>query len=149
MKYLTPYKIATYLLVLFFAGHTGGGMIGQKSMGPSSDAVFESMKSVHFDFNGADSTWYGFWFGFGITASIFLLLSAVVAWQLERVPLEHWPSVELISWAFVVSHVGNTAISWKYFFTGPGVFGTLITLLLGVGTLRKSRRAAISRSARA
>jgi hypothetical protein len=149
MKHITAFRVASVLLFVFCVMHTAGGMLAQKSLGPASDAVFDAMKSVHFDFNGADSTWYGFWFGFGITASIFLLLSAVVAWQLERVPLEHWPSVELISWAFVVSHVGNTAISWKYFFTGPGVFGTLITLLLGVGTLRKSRRAAISRSARA
>ena len=29
-----------YDLALFFAGHTFGGMLGQKSMGPESDAVF-------------------------------------------------------------------------------------------------------------
>jgi hypothetical protein len=97
------------------------------------------MKSVHFDFNGADCTWYGFWFGFGLTASIFLLLSAVVAWQLEQVPSELWSRVELISWAFVVSHVANTMLAWKYFFTGPGVFGTLISVLLALGTWRKSQ----------
>jgi hypothetical protein len=139
VKYLTPYKIATYLLVLFFAGHTGGGMIGQKSMGPSSDAVFESMKSVHFDFNGADSTWYGFWFGFGILASVFLLFSAILSWQLDKVSKAAWPELSVVAWAFVASHVANAILSFKYFFAGPAVIGTLVAILLGVGALRKQR----------
>ena len=145
MKHITAFRSASLLLFIFCLMHTGGGMLAQKSLGPASDAVFDAMKSVHFDFNGADCTWYGFWFGFGLTVSIFLLLSALVAWQFERVPDEHWPSLELISWAFVVSHVGNTVLAWKYFFAGPGVFGTIISLLLAVGTLRRSRRAAESR----
>jgi hypothetical protein len=139
VKHITAFRSASVLLVIFCLLHTGGGMLAQKSLGPASDAVFEAMKSVHFDFNGADCTWYGFWFGFGLTASIFLLLSAVVAWQLEQVPSELWSRVELISWAFVVSHVANTMLAWKYFFTGPGVFGTLISVLLALGTWRKSQ----------
>jgi len=140
MKNITAFRSASVLLFIFCLMHTGGGMLAQKSLGPASDTVFDAMKSVHFDFNGADSTWYGFWFGFGLTASIFLLLSAIVAWEFERVPNELWPSLQIISWAFVASHVANTVLAWKYFFAGPGVFGIIITLLLAVGTLRKSRR---------
>ena len=147
MKNITAFRSASVLLFIFCVMHTAGGMLAQKSLGPASDVVFESMKSVHFDFNGADSTWYGFWFGFGLTASIFLLLSAVVAWQFERVPKELWPSLQIIAWAFVLSHVANTVLAWKYFFAGPGVFGILISLLLAVGTLRKSRRVAENRLA--
>jgi hypothetical protein len=142
MKNITAFRSASILLIIFCLMHTGGGMLAQKSLGPASDAVFDAMKSVHFNFNGADCTWYGFWFGFGLTASIFLLLSALVAWELGRVPNELWPRLTLISWAFVVSHVANTVLAWKYFFAGPGVFGTIISLLLAAGTLRKSRRAA-------
>jgi hypothetical protein len=141
VKYVTAFRTASVLLFVFCILHTAGGMLAQKSLGPASDAVFESMKRVHFDFNGADSTWYGFWFGFGITASIFLMLSSVVAWQLDQVPSELWPRVQVISWAFVVAHAANTVICWMYFFTGPSVFSTLITLLLTVGTLKKSQRA--------
>ena len=146
MKNITAFRSASVLLFTFCLMHTGGGMLAQKSLGQASDTVFEAMKSVHFDFNGADCTWYGFWFGFGLTASIFLLLSALVAWEFERVPDELWPRLELISWGFVAAHVANTVLAWKYFFAGPGVFGILITLLLAVGTLRKSRRAAGSRT---
>jgi hypothetical protein len=142
VKYLTPYKIATYLLVLFFAGHTGGGMIAQKSMGPSADAVLESMKAVHFDFNGADSTWYGFWFGFGLLASVFLLFSAVLSWQLDKVSRTAWRELSVVAWAFAASHVANAILSFKYFFAGPGTIGTLVAILLGVGALRKQSEAA-------
>jgi hypothetical protein len=34
MKYLSPYRIATYLLVLFGFGHTVGGMLSNQSLGP-------------------------------------------------------------------------------------------------------------------
>jgi len=141
MKNITAFRSASVLLFVFCLMHTAGGMLAQKSLGPESDAVFEAMKRTHFDFNGADCTWYGFWFGFGLTASLFLLLSAIVAWELERIPNELWPSLKIIAWAFVVSHVANTVLAWKYFFAGPGVFGILISLLLTVGTARKSRRA--------
>jgi hypothetical protein len=144
MKNITAFRSASVLLFIFCLMHTGGGMLAQKSLGPPSDIVFSAMKRVHFDFNGADCTWYGFWFGFGLTVSIFLLLSAVIAWQLDRVPSELWPRLEVIAWALVVSHAANTVLAWKYFFAGPGVFGILISLLLAVGTLRKSQRAAKS-----
>jgi hypothetical protein len=141
MKFLTPYRIATYVLTAFFMGHTGGGMIAQKSLGPSSDAVFTAMKSVHFDFNGASSTWYGFWLSFGLTTSLFLLLSAIVAWRLNDVPPEHWHLFSVIAWAFVLAHVGNAILTWIYFFPGAGIFATLSAVLLGLGAFQKERRA--------
>ncbi len=146
MKYLTPFRIATYLLLLFFAGHTGGGMLAQKSLGPQSDLVFAAMKTVHFKFNGADSTWYGFWFGFGLMVSIFLLFSAIVAWQLDRVRPEQWPAVSVIAWSLLASHLAATILSWKYFFAGPGTIGAIVTLLLALGIWGKHRR--LSRATR-
>ncbi len=139
MRFFTPFRIATYLLVLFCAGHTAGGMLAQKSLGPASDAVFEQMKSVHFNFNGADTTWYGMWMGFGLTVSAFLLLVALAAWKLDAVPPEAWPGVSVIAWGMVAAMAFNTVMSVKYFFAGPIAFGALITALLIGGIVRKSR----------
>lgn len=141
MKYLTPFRLATYLLLVFCLGHTAGGMLGQKSMGPAADAVFAQMKSVHFDFNGADCTYYGFWFGFGLCASIFLLLSATISWVLASAPSESWPVVAPIAWALTLAQAANTYLSFRYFFLGPALFGVLITGLLALGTWRKGRGA--------
>lgn len=91
MKLFTPFRAASVLLAIFCIMHTAGGMLAQKSLGPASDGVFEAMKRVHFEFNGADCTWYGFWFGFGLTATLFLLLSSVIAWELDRIAADLWP----------------------------------------------------------
>jgi hypothetical protein len=34
MRCLSPFRLASYLLVVFFAGHTAGGMLAQKTTGP-------------------------------------------------------------------------------------------------------------------
>jgi hypothetical protein len=142
MKYLGPFRVATYLLVLFCFGHTVGGMLSHKSLGPQADAVLAQMRAVHFAFHGGDCTWYGFYFGFGMTTSLFLVLSAVIAWCLASVPARGWPSVAPIAWALVASHAANTWLSWRYFFPGPVVISGLVTLLLAVGAWRSGRAAA-------
>jgi hypothetical protein len=141
VKHLGVYRVATYLLVLFCLGHTGGGMLSQKSLGPEADAVLASMKAVHFDFNGATCTYHGFWLAFGLTASVFLAFSAIVAWSLDGLKAAEWARVAPIAWALCASHAANAVLSWRYFFAGPGVFATLITLLLGIGAVRSGRAA--------
>ena len=147
MRHLSAYRIASLLLVLFFAGHTAGGMLSQKSLGPGADAVFEAMKRVHFNFNGSTCTWYGFWFAFGLMVSAFLLFSAIAAWQLDKVPPEGWPVVSTIAWALVASHLCNAVLSWGYFFVGAGLLASAITLLLGAGAFRKQLQVARRRAA--
>src|SRR5690348_1438501 len=107
MRWLTPFRLATYLLILLSIGHTAGGMFGEQSMGTQADAVFAQMKAVHFNLNGSDATWYGFWFGFGLVCSVFLWLSAFVSWRLDGIERGAWRQVEPIAWAFVVANAGN------------------------------------------
>ena len=137
MKHFTLFRIAAYLTLLFCAAHTAGGMLAQDSLGPAADSVFAAMKSTHFDFNGADSTWYGFWFGFGLMVSAFLLLVAVTALVLDRVPPETFPQVQVIAWALIGAMAFNGIIAWRYFFAGPTVFSIAIVAVLVAGTLRK------------
>jgi hypothetical protein len=141
MKHFTLFRIAAYLTLLFCAGHTVGGMLAQKSLGSASDVVFAAMKATHFEFNGADCTWYGFWFGFGLTVSAFLVLVAVTALVLDRVTPEAWPQVQSIAWALIAAMAFNGVIAWRYFFAGPTVFSVVIVALLIAGTLRKRRAA--------
>jgi len=139
-KYFSPFRIATYLLAVTFVGHTAGGMLSQKSLGPASDAVFASMKAVHFNFNGADATWYGFWFGFGLTLSVMLLFSAILAWQLDKVPPDGWPLVSVIAWAFAASQLASAILAFKYFFLGPAILSLAVAVLLTAGNLRKRKK---------
>jgi hypothetical protein len=137
MKTVSLYRVAALILVVFCAGHTIGGMLLQKSLGLEADAVFASMKSVRFNFNGSTCTWYGFWFAFGLTASVFLILSAIIAWELDKVRPESWQAVSVIAWALVAAHVANSILTWAYFFVAPGVMSTVVTILFGVGAWQK------------
>lgn len=145
MRVVTFYRAAALMLLIFFIGHTIGGMLLQKSLGPEADVVFESMKSVEFNFNGASCTWYGFWFGFGLTASAFKLLTAIIAWQLDKMPPEHWHLTSRIAWALVIAQLANTVLSWAYFFLGAFLLSTFITVLLAAGAWQKQSQAATAR----
>jgi hypothetical protein len=135
MRYPLLFRIAAVVLALFFAGHTFGGMIMQKSMGPASDVVFASMKTVHFDFNGSSRTWYDFWFGFGLTASVFLAFSTFASWHFGRLPASAWPAVGSLVWGLCAACGALSALSFLYFFVGPGLFGAVAALLIGLGGL--------------
>ena len=139
MKYFTPFRLAAYLLSVLFLGHTGGGMLAQKSLGPAADAVFAAMKAVHFNFNGSDASWYGFWFGFGLTVSVYVLFSVIAAWQLDKVEPDRWGAVSAIAWALAAAQLANAILSWKYFFIGPTLFSLGAAVLMAVGAYRKDQ----------
>lgn len=144
MAFFSFYRVAAFLLVIFCVGHTIGGMLLQKSLGAEADTVFSAMKTVEFNFNGATCTWYGFWFGFGLIASIFKLLSTIVAWQLDKVPPEQWHLTSGIAWGLVAANLASTILAWVYFFAGAGVLSTAITILLAAGAWRKGSQAAFA-----
>jgi len=133
-----PFRSAAYLLVLYCLLHTAGGMRATRSFGAEADAVFDQMKTVQFVFNGSPSTWYGFWFGFGIMFSVFLILSAVIAWQLNKVAPAAWSNVSVIAWALCLAHLVTAFLSWKYFFLAPALFGVAISSLTAYGAYRKA-----------
>ena len=137
MNFWRPYRIAAVLLVIFCALHTAGGMFGRKDLGFAANAVFLSMQSVSFNFGGATCTWYGFWMGFGLTVSCFLLLAAIVSWQLDKVAAKDFGPVEVIAWALAVSLAGTAALSWMYFFAGSAIMATVVTALLVAGAVGK------------
>jgi hypothetical protein len=136
MKRLNAYRIAAVLLVVFCATHTFGGMLSRTSRGSAADDVMAVMKSVHFTFMGADCTYYGFWLGFGLMVSAFLLFAALVAWQLGGTTADEHARLAPVAWGLVASLAVTAVLSWAYFFPGPGALSTVITTLLAVGCLR-------------
>jgi hypothetical protein len=128
MKASLPYRIASVLLVLFAAGHTFGFRQNNPEWG--AEAVLGLMHAVHFDAQGFTRTYWDFFSAFGLFFSVFLLFAAVLAWLLGGLPAEILASVRSIAWALAICFVGVTALSWRYAFTTPIVFSTLITVCL-------------------
>ena len=128
MKAPILYRISSVILLLFAAGHTFGFRQNNPEWG--ADAVLGLMRSVRFDAQGFTRTYWDFFSAFGLFFSVFLLFAAVLAWQLGRLPAETLGRVRSIAWALAICFVAVTALSWRYAFTTPIVFSTLITVCL-------------------
>src|SRR5262250_2154004 len=128
MKASPFYRTASVLLVLFAAGHTLGFRQNNPAWG--ADTVLVLMRSVHFDALGFNRTYWDFFSAFGYCFSVFVVFAGVLSWQLSRLPAETLARIRGIAWALAICFVAVTALSWRFAFTIPIVFSTLITMCL-------------------
>jgi hypothetical protein len=146
MKPPVFYRIAAGLLMLFAAGHTFGF---QQPPDPKwgVDALFGSMRSIHFDMLGASRTYWDLFVGAGLSLSVFFVFAAVLAWLLGGLPAETLARMRGIAWAFALCFAAVTVVSWIYLFIVPVVFSLVITLCLAVAAWLASKQAFPARSA--
>jgi hypothetical protein len=122
------YRIASVLLLLFAAGHTVGFLQIDPKWGV--DSMIMAMRSIHFDVQGSNRTYWDFYVGFGLFVSVFLVFSAVLAWQLGGLPAGTMALMRGTAWALVICFGAVAILSWKYFFIIPIVFSIAILLCL-------------------
>jgi hypothetical protein len=123
------YRLAAVLLLLFAVGHTLGFRQGDPEWGAGS--LIGSMQSVHFNAQGFNRTYWDFFSAFGFFFSVFLLFAAVVAWQLGGLTAVSFGAfMRRTAWALAICFIAVTALSWRYAFTTPIVFSTVITVCL-------------------
>ena len=137
MKAPILYRISSILLLLFAAGHTFGFRQNNPEWG--ANAVLGLMRSVHFNAQGFTRTYWDFFTAFGLFFSVFVLFAAVLAWLLARLPPETLARVRSIAWALALCFVAITALTWRYAFTTPIVFSTVITVLLLAAAWRSAQ----------
>lgn len=77
MKPTVLYKIASVLLGLFAAGHTLGFRQADPQWGV--DSLLQTMRSVHFNVNGFDRTYWDFFVGFGLFVTALMLFASLIA----------------------------------------------------------------------
>ena len=135
------YRIAAVLLVLFAFGHTTG-FLSFKPPSAEGVAVLNAMNSVAFQFEGNERTYGGFYTGFGLTVTVYLLFSAFVAWHLGRYAPSQPRIVAPLAWALAAVQLVSLALSVKYFFLIPTVFSALVVACLAWATLLVKRSAA-------
>jgi hypothetical protein len=124
MKPSILYRTASILLLLFAAGHTLG--FRQVDAAWGVDAMVASMKSMHFNANGSDRTYWDFFTGFGLFVSAYMVFAAIVAWQLGSLPAETLARMRGVAWGFAICMGFVTWLSWRYFFLVPFLFSSAI-----------------------
>jgi hypothetical protein len=128
MKTTILLRIASILLLLFSIGHTIG--FRQIDPGWGVDALVNSMRTIHFDVQGFQRSYYDFYVGFGLFVTVLLILAAVICWQLGGLQPEVLNSVKGIAWSLALCFAVIAFLSWRYFFIVPLVFSLLITTCL-------------------
>ena len=128
MKTSVLYRIAAVLLLLFALGHTLGFRQSDPTWG--IDAVLASMRSVHFNVQGFNRSYWDFFVAAGVSVGVFYLFAAILAWQLGGLPAETLVRLRGITWAFALCFAAIAIVSWSYLFIIPIVFSSLITVCL-------------------
>jgi len=128
MKASIFYRIAAVLLLLFAVGHTLGFRQSDPTWGV--DALLSSMRSIHFDMQGFNRTYWDFFLGAGYSVGVFFLFSAILAWQLGGLPAATLVLMRGTTWAFALCFAAITVVSCRYLFIIPIAFSILITLCL-------------------
>jgi hypothetical protein len=128
MKASVFYRIAAVLLLLFAIGHTVGFHQSDPQWGV--DALLGSMRSIHFDVQGFQRTYWDFFEAAGFSVGVFYLFTAILAWQLGGLPAATLALMRGTAWAFALCFAAITVVSWRYLFIVPIVFSIVITLCL-------------------
>jgi hypothetical protein len=88
------------------------------------------MKTIHFNVNGSDRTYWDFFVGFGLFVTVLMVFAAIVAWQFGSLPSETLAAMRISAWGFAICFAVIAYLSWRYFFTIPVAFSIAILLCL-------------------
>jgi hypothetical protein len=126
MKASLFYRIAAVLLLLFALGHTFGFRQSDPRWGV--DALRASMRSIHFDVQGFNRSYWDLFLAAGYDVGILYLFAAILAWQLGSLPPATLALMRGTAWTFALGFAAITVICWRFLFIGPIVFSIMITL---------------------
>ena len=142
MRATMLYRIAAVLLFIFAAGHTLGFRQSDHTWGV--DALLGSMRSIHFEVQGFNRTYWDLFEAAGFSVGVFYLFAAILAWQLGGLPAPTLGSMRATAWAFALCFAAITVISWWHLFVLPIAFSIVITLCLGAAAWLSAKQVSIS-----
>jgi hypothetical protein len=90
------------------------------------------MRSIHFDVQGFNRTYWDLFEAAGFSVGVFYLFAAILAWQLGGLPAAALALMRGTAWSFALCFAAITVVSWRYLFVLPIVFSIVITVCLTV-----------------
>jgi hypothetical protein len=98
--------------LLLAVGHTSGGLSFWSPAGETE--VLRAMRSFHFDAAGVSRTCLDFYLGFGFVTGIYLLMQAVVFWQLASIAKTDAFRVRPLIGSFLLANVVSAFLAWRF-----------------------------------
>ena len=124
-------RIASVLTFIHAVLHTIGGVFGKPAAGPEQ-AVVTAMQANQFQVMGLTRTFWDFYMGLGLGASVSMTVEAIVFWQLSSLAKSDASRLRPIIGTFLVGFLGIAVVSYRYFFAAPVITEILIALCLGL-----------------
>ena len=136
------YRIAAVIFVLFAVGHTVGFLTFRP---PTAEAltVRDAMNSVHFRVGHATLSYGGFYAGFGLYISAYLLFSALLVWQLSNMASESPRSAAPLGWMLFGLQIVSLVLAMIYFSTPPAALSAIAAACLGLASFKLTRVATV------
>jgi hypothetical protein len=126
-------RVASVISLLFAAGHTLGG---RSYWSPQGDnPVLQLMRSTRFHVMGVNRTYFDFFLGFGYSLSVYMVLQAVLLWQIAGLARTDARRVRPMIAAFAVAIAAGGVISWFLIFPLPAGFSLVMLATLVVAWL--------------
>jgi hypothetical protein len=124
-------RIAAVLTFIHAVLHTVGGVFGDIGPGPATAAV-QAMKANLFPLMGHMRSFWDFYRGLGLGATISLTSESIVFWQLASLAKTDARRLQPILITFSVAYSVLAINSYAYFFLGPVIAEILIVACLGL-----------------
>jgi len=131
MRAVVLVRIAAALVFIHGVLHTIGGVFGKVNPGPAAVAV-AAMQSNQFLLMGHMRSFWDFYRGMGLAATISLTSEAILFWQLGSLAKHDARRLRPILITFLIAYAALTVNSSAYFFIGPVVVEILIAACLGL-----------------
>jgi hypothetical protein len=128
------FRIAAVLLLLFAAGHTFG-FLTLVAPTPEARAARAAMDAAAFTIHGSTFTYGGFYVGFGLYITAFMLFAATLAWKLGDMARQGSRDAAFLGAALTLTMLFSLALSVRYFSGAPAVLSGLVALAVGGATL--------------
>jgi hypothetical protein len=134
-------RIASVLTFVHALLHTIGGVFGSAAPG-IQQATVAVMKANEFPAMGAMRSYWDFYRGMGLAVSVFLVMEAVVFWQLSSLAKTDGLRLRPVLAVFAMGYLGFAVVSYQYFFAAPVITEILIALCLGlaIGSAKPTAR---------
>jgi hypothetical protein len=123
-------RISSVIALLFAVGHAMGGTKHWSPMGETE--VLKAMREVHFDAMGVSRSYLDFYEGFGHSLTVFMLMQAVLLWQMASLARTEPARLRPMIAAFVLATIASGVVAWLWIFPIPAVFSAVLAACLAV-----------------
>jgi hypothetical protein len=123
-------RAASVLSLLLAAGHSAGGLKSWSPIGESD--VLRAMRSFRMAAQGVQRSYLDFYLGFGWSLSVYLVLQAMLLWQIATLDKVSPASARPMIAVFVVANALAAVLAEQFIFAVPMVFYLAIAGCLSI-----------------